>query len=151
MGGGKLDVARVAKRVQYAYQVGLKNSRHGAVASDRTAEVASNRPRISNGVPTYQARVRSVSPHSRAPATMPASVRPGWGVLVAVGDKAKAAAHFDRSLDRKADVSAAALTGGDLDLCTTKTILGRLLMNAEGTARAASQVADILIDVPSGA
>jgi hypothetical protein len=82
---------------------------------------------------------------------MPASVRPGWGVLVAVGDKAKAAAHFDRSLDRKADVSAAALTGGDLDLCTTKTILGRLLMNAEGTARAASQVADILIDVPSGA
>jgi hypothetical protein len=102
-------------------------------------------------VPTYEARVRSVSPHSRAPATMPASVRPGWGVLVAVGDKAKAAEHFDRSLDRKADVSAAALTGGDLDLCTTKTILGRLLMNAEGTARAASQVADILIDVPSGA
>ena len=82
---------------------------------------------------------------------MPASVRPGWGVLVAVGDKAKAAEHFDRSLDRKADVSAAVLTGGDLDLCTTKTIVGRLLMNAEGSARAASQVADILIDVPSGA
>jgi hypothetical protein len=36
-------------------------------------------------------------------------------------------------------------------LCTTKTIVGRLLMNAEGSARAASQVADILIDVPSGA
>ena len=88
---------------------------------------------------------------ARALATMPASVRPGWGVLVAVGDKAKAAEHFDRSLDRKADVSAAALTGGDLDLCTTKTIVGRLLMNAEGSARAASQVADILIDVPSGA
>ena len=88
---------------------------------------------------------------ARAPATMPASVRPGWGVLVAVGDKAKAAEHFDRSLDRKADVSAAVLTGGDLDLCTTKTIVGRLLMNAEGSARAASQVADILIDVPSGA
>ena len=46
-------------------------------------------------------------------------------VLVAVGDKAKAAEHFDRSLDRKADVSAAVLTGGDLDLCTTKTIVGR--------------------------
>lgn len=88
---------------------------------------------------------------ARAPATMPASVRPGWGVLVAVGDKAKAAEHFDRSLDRKADVSAAALTCGDLDLCTTKTVVGRLLMNAEGSARAASQVADILIDVPSGA
>ena len=70
---------------------------------------------------------------------------------VAVGDKAKAAEHFDRSLDRKADVSTAALSGGDLDLCTTKTVVGRLLMNAEGSARAASQVADILIDVPSGA
>lgn len=72
-------------------------------------------------------------------------------MLVAVGDKAKDVEHLDRSLDRKVDVSTAALTGGDLVLSTTKTVVGRLLMNAEGSARAASQVADILIDVPSGA
>jgi hypothetical protein len=81
---------------------------------------------------------------------MPSPVRLGWGVLVAIGDKAKSAKHFDRSLDWKADVSGASLTGGDLDLSTTRTIVGRLLMNAEGTARAATQVADILMDVPSG-
>jgi hypothetical protein len=81
---------------------------------------------------------------------MPDSVRPGWGVLVATGDKSKAAAHFDRSLDRKTAVSGATLTGPDIAMTTTKTVVGRMLMNAEGTARAAAQVADILIDVPSG-
>ena len=78
------------------------------------------------------------------------AVRPGWGVLVATGDKSKAAMHFDRSLDRKAKGSGATLVGPDVDITTTKTIVGRMLMNAEGTARAATQVADILIDVPSG-
>ena len=74
----------------------------------------------------------------------------GWGVLVAVGDKSSAAKHLDRSLDKKADVTNATLVGPDLELRLVKTVVGRMLMNAEGTARAITQVADILVDVPSG-
>ena len=45
----------------------------------------------------------------------------------------------------------AALIGPDVELRLAKTVIGRMLMNAEGTARAANQVAEIAIDVPSGA
>ena len=75
----------------------------------------------------------------------------GWGVLVALGNKSQEAKHLNRSLDKKGDVTTAELEGGDISLSLVKTIVGRMLMNAEGTARAANQVADILIDVPSGA
>jgi len=75
----------------------------------------------------------------------------GWGVLVALGNKSQEAKHLNRSLDKKEDVTTAELEAGDISLSLVKTIVGRMLMNAEGTARAANQVGDILIDVPSGA
>ena len=75
----------------------------------------------------------------------------GWGVLVALGKKSQEAKHLNRSLDKTEDVTTAELEAGDISLSLVKTIVGRMLMNAEGTARAANQVADILIDVPSGA
>ena len=88
---------------------------------------------------------------NQAHATMAdAAEHTGWGVLVAVGDKSSAAKHLDRSLDKKADVTNATLVGPDLELRLVKTVVGRMLMNAEGTARAITQVADILVDVPSG-
>lgn len=74
----------------------------------------------------------------------------GWGVLVAMGDKSHEAKHLNRSTDKKADVITAVLEAGDISLTLVKTTVGRMLMNAEGTVRAANQVADILIDVPSG-
>lgn len=72
----------------------------------------------------------------------------GWGVLVAVGDKSRQAKHLDRSTGTAED--AAALASGDIQLTLVKTMLGRMLMNAEGTRVAAKQVADILIDFPTG-
>ena len=76
----------------------------------------------------------------------------GWGVLVAKCDKSRSAKHLDRSVDRSGDVTAEPFREQpDIELRLTKTIVGRMLMNAEGTARAQSQVADILIDMPSGA
>ena len=76
----------------------------------------------------------------------------GWGVLVAKCDKSRSAEHLDRSVDRSGDVTAEPFREQpDIELRLTKTIVGRMLMNAEGTARAQSQVADILIDIPSGA
>ena len=71
----------------------------------------------------------------------------GWGVLIAKCDKSRDAKHFDRSTDRKADVTNAELAGPDVELRLNKTVVGRMLMNADATARASTQVADILIDV----
>jgi|MDSW01.2.fsa_nt_gb hypothetical protein len=82
---------------------------------------------------------------------MPAPTEFGWGVLIAKCDKSRDAKHFDRSTDRKADVTNAELAGPDVELRLNKTVVGRMLMNADATARASTQVADILIDVPSGA
>lgn len=84
---------------------------------------------------------------TRAPTMVKGS---GWGVLVALGDKSHEAKHLNRSTDKKADVTTAVLEAGDISLTLVKTTVGRMLMNAEGTARATNQVADILIDVPSG-
>jgi|AntAceMinimDraft_1070359.scaffolds.fasta_scaffold34650_1 hypothetical protein len=75
----------------------------------------------------------------------------GWGVLVAMGDKSRDAKHLDRSTDKNQSVVTGVMSLGDIQLTLVKTTVGRMLMNAEGTARAANQVADILIDVPSGA
>ena len=76
----------------------------------------------------------------------------GWGVLVAKCDKSRSAKHLDRSVDRSGDVTSEPFREQpDIELRLTKTIVGRMLMNAEGTSRAQTQVADILIDMPSGA
>ena len=76
----------------------------------------------------------------------------GWGVLVAQCDKSRSAKHLDRSVDRSGDVTSEPFREQpDIELRLTKTIVGRMLMNAEGTSRAQTQVADILIDMPSGA
>ena len=75
----------------------------------------------------------------------------GWAVLEATSSKSKAAEHLDRSTDKSQDVAIATLAGPDIALSLVKTTVGRMLMNAEGTARASNQVADILMDIPSGA
>ena len=64
----------------------------------------------------------------------------------------RSAKHLDRSVDRSGDVTSEPFREQpDIELRLTKTIVGRMLMNAEGTSRAQTQVADILIDMPSGA
>jgi len=74
----------------------------------------------------------------------------GWGALIAVGDKSKEAQHLDRLLHKECDVASAPLVGPDLTLYLASTTIGRILMHAEGGARAAAQFADVLLDVPSG-
>ena len=56
----------------------------------------------------------------------------GWGVLVAKCDKSRSAKHLDRSVDRGGDVTAEPFREQpDIELRLTKTIVGRMLMNAE--------------------
>lgn len=103
-----------------------------------------------SAVTTRSAPPRFITPAGEA--LIAATMSQGWGVLVAKCDKSRSAKHLDRSVDRGGDVTAEPFREQpDIELRLTKTIVGRMLMNAEGTARAQSQVADILIDMPSGA
>ena len=103
-----------------------------------------------SAVTTRSAPPRFITPEGEA--LIAATMSQGWGVLVAKCDKSRSAKHLDRSVDRSGDVTAEPFREQpDIELRLTKTIVGRMLMNAEGTARAQSQVADILIDMPSGA
>ena len=73
----------------------------------------------------------------------------GWGTFVAFGEKSKAVKHFDRTENK--DVSDDGLRkGSDFTFRLGRTILGRVLMNSEGTARAQQQVADLAVDIASG-
>jgi hypothetical protein len=82
-----------------------------------------------------------------------------WGRLTPTSEDAIRARHVDRAssaLDdsgraRGADAREAKTRAGGMMLRMRSSVVGRIVMNKEGTARAKTQPADIALDVASGA
>ena len=81
-----------------------------------------------------------------------------WARLVPTCDVSRECAHVDRAALTRDDAgnlvtlaNDAPLRGPEIKLRLKSCVLGRVVMNKEGTARAKSQPADVALDVPSGA
>jgi len=70
-----------------------------------------------------------------------------WARLVPCSDDAASA----RAVDRASASSDGSARAGELALRLKSTVIGRVVMNRDGTARAKAQPADIALEVPSGA
>ena len=79
--------------------------------------------------------------------------------LVPIVDESARVKHVDRAAltktadgcARARDAATATARDGALRLRTRSAVLGRIVMNKEGTARAKTQPADLALDVASGA
>ena len=79
--------------------------------------------------------------------------------LVPITDESARVRHVDRAaltktadgVARARDAATATARDGALRLRTRSAVLGRIVMNKEGTARAKTQPADLALDVASGA
>jgi len=81
-----------------------------------------------------------------------------YATLAPCGESARAIAHVDRAKVTRARDGASArvaddapLTRKGMKLRLKSTVIGRIVMNKEGTARAKAQPADLAMDLPSGA
>lgn len=78
-----------------------------------------------------------------------------WGRLTPTSEDAVCARHVDRAAacagDASRPSSSTATRGGGLMLRMRSSVVGRIVMNKDGTARAKTQPADVALDVASGA
>jgi hypothetical protein len=77
-----------------------------------------------------------------------------WGRLMPTSEDASRARHVDRAAACAGDASrpsSTATRGGGLMLRMRSSVVGRIVMNKDGTARAKTQPADVALDVASGA
>ena len=81
-----------------------------------------------------------------------------WARLVPTCDVSRECAHVDRAAlarDAAGNLTTlpndAPMRGPEVKLRLKSCVLGRVVMNKDGTARAKSQPADVALDVPSGA
>ena len=82
-----------------------------------------------------------------------------WGRLTPTSEDAIRARHVDRAARARDDggrargesALEAKTRGGGIMLRMRSSVVGRIVMNKEGTARAKTQPADIALDVASGA
>ena len=74
-----------------------------------------------------------------------------WGRLMPTSEDASRARHVDRAASSSASAATTATRGGGLMLRMRSSVVGRIVMNKDGTARAKTQPADVALDVASGA
>jgi hypothetical protein len=72
-----------------------------------------------------------------------------WGRLMPTSEDAVKARHVDRA--SACATTTTATRGGGLMLRMRSSVVGRIVMNKDGTARAKTQPADVALDVASGA
>jgi len=72
-----------------------------------------------------------------------------WGRLMPTSEDAVKARHVDRAV--ACATTTTATRGGGLMLRMRSSVVGRIVMNKDGTARAKTQPADVALDVASGA
>ena len=72
-----------------------------------------------------------------------------WGRLMPTSEDAVKARHVDRAV--ACATTTATTRGGGLMLRMRSSVVGRIVMNKDGTARAKTQPADVALDVASGA